>query len=117
MYKQVCAACHSMNYMFYRNLVDVCFTEDEAKAEAEEVNFYYHLCGELWCHRCSLFPICLTFYVLIRYRPHFWTNQFVCISLYFKQNRQQNNLFFCLLKMTASSYYDHVDVTFMCNTY
>ena len=37
MYKQVCAACHSMNYMFYRQLVDVCFTEDEAKAEAEEV--------------------------------------------------------------------------------
>jgi len=36
-YKQVCAACHSMNYMYYRNLVDVCFTEDEAKAEAEEV--------------------------------------------------------------------------------
>lgn len=36
-YKQVCAACHSMNYMYYRNLVDVCFTEEEAKAEAEEV--------------------------------------------------------------------------------
>lgn len=35
-YKQVCAACHSMDYMYYRNLVDVCFTEDEAKAEAEE---------------------------------------------------------------------------------
>ena len=26
-----------MDYMYYRNLVDVCFTEDEAKAEAEEV--------------------------------------------------------------------------------
>jgi ubiquinol-cytochrome c reductase cytochrome c1 subunit len=36
-YKQVCAACHSMNYMYYRNLIDVCFTEDEAKAEAEEI--------------------------------------------------------------------------------
>lgn len=35
-YKQVCAACHSMDYMYYRNLVDVCFTEGEAKAEAEE---------------------------------------------------------------------------------
>merc|ERR1712141_110945 len=33
-YKQVCAACHSMDYMYYRNLVDVCFTEDEAKNEA-----------------------------------------------------------------------------------
>lgn len=37
-YKQVCAACHSMNYMFYRNLVGVIMTEDEAKAEAEEIN-------------------------------------------------------------------------------
>lgn len=36
-YKQVCAACHSMNYMYYRNLVGVIMTEDEAKAEAEEV--------------------------------------------------------------------------------
>merc|ERR1711912_215734 len=36
-YKQVCAACHSMDYMYYRNLVDVCFTEEEAKKEAEEV--------------------------------------------------------------------------------
>lgn len=36
-YKQVCAACHSMNYMYYRNLVDACMTEEEAKAEAEEV--------------------------------------------------------------------------------
>ena len=26
-----------MNYMYYRNLVDVIFTEDEAKKEAEEV--------------------------------------------------------------------------------
>lgn len=36
-YKQVCAACHSMRLVAYRNLVDICFTEDEAKAEAEEV--------------------------------------------------------------------------------
>jgi len=35
-YKQVCAACHSMEYVCYRNLVDVIMTEDEAKAEAEE---------------------------------------------------------------------------------
>ncbi len=36
-YKEVCAACHSMNYMYYRNLVDACFTEEEAKAQAAEV--------------------------------------------------------------------------------
>ncbi|XP_074644590.1 cytochrome c1, heme protein, mitochondrial-like [Tubulanus polymorphus] len=36
-YKQVCAACHSMQYLHYRNLVGVSHTEDEAKAEAAEV--------------------------------------------------------------------------------
>ena len=36
-YKQVCAACHSMNYIAYRNLIGVCMTEEEAKKEAEEV--------------------------------------------------------------------------------
>lgn len=36
-YKQVCAACHSMKYIAYRNLVGVTHTEAEAKAEAEEV--------------------------------------------------------------------------------
>jgi len=36
-YKQVCAACHSMNFLSYRNLVDVILTEDEAKLEALEV--------------------------------------------------------------------------------
>jgi len=36
-YKQVCAACHSMQYVAYRNLVGVTHTEDEAKAQAEEV--------------------------------------------------------------------------------
>lgn len=35
-YKQICAACHSMNYMYYRNLVGTIMTEEEAKAEAEE---------------------------------------------------------------------------------
>lgn len=38
MYKQVCAACHSMEYMAYRRLINVSHTEEEAKAEAEEVN-------------------------------------------------------------------------------
>jgi len=36
-YKQVCAACHSLKYVAYRNLVGVCHTEEEAKAEAEEI--------------------------------------------------------------------------------
>jgi ubiquinol-cytochrome c reductase cytochrome c1 subunit len=37
-YKQVCAACHSMNYMYYRRLVNKTHTEDEAKAEAAQVD-------------------------------------------------------------------------------
>lgn len=37
MYKQVCSSCHSMDYVAYRHLVGVCYTEDEAKALAEEV--------------------------------------------------------------------------------
>lgn len=36
-YKQVCKACHSMQYIAFRNLVGVSHTEAEAKAEAEEV--------------------------------------------------------------------------------
>uniref|UniRef100_A0A6M2DLX5 Cytochrome c1, heme protein, mitochondrial n=1 Tax=Xenopsylla cheopis TaxID=163159 RepID=A0A6M2DLX5_XENCH len=35
-YKQVCAACHSLQYICYRNLVGVSHTEAEAKAEAAE---------------------------------------------------------------------------------
>jgi len=35
-YKQVCAACHSMNQMYYRHLVNIFLTEEEAKAEAAE---------------------------------------------------------------------------------
>ena len=35
-YKQVCAACHSLQYIAFRNLVGVSHTEAEAKAEAEE---------------------------------------------------------------------------------
>ena len=37
-YKQVCAACHSLQFVHYRDLVDVCFTEEEAKKEAAEVS-------------------------------------------------------------------------------
>lgn len=38
-YKQVCSACHSMEYLAFRNLVGVSHTEAEAKAIAEEVRF------------------------------------------------------------------------------
>ncbi|VDD83514.1 unnamed protein product, partial [Mesocestoides corti] len=36
-YKQVCAACHSMKYICYRQLVNHVLTEEEAKAECAEV--------------------------------------------------------------------------------
>jgi len=36
-YAQVCATCHSMNLLAYRNLVDTCYTEDEVRAMCEEV--------------------------------------------------------------------------------
>ena len=36
-YKQVCSACHSMKFLAYRNLVGIAYTEEEAKAEAAEV--------------------------------------------------------------------------------
>ncbi len=35
-YQQVCAACHSMQYVHWRQLVGVCYTEEEAKALAAE---------------------------------------------------------------------------------
>jgi ubiquinol-cytochrome c reductase cytochrome c1 subunit len=35
-YKQVCAACHSMRFLAFRNLVGVSHTEEEAKEIAEE---------------------------------------------------------------------------------
>lgn len=36
-YRQVCAACHSMEQLAYRHLVDVAYTEEEMKAIASEV--------------------------------------------------------------------------------
>lgn len=36
-YKQVCSACHSMKYTYYRHLVGVSHTEDEAKTEAADI--------------------------------------------------------------------------------
>lgn len=38
-YKQVCAACHSMNHTCFRHLVGVTHTEAEAKALALECNY------------------------------------------------------------------------------
>lgn len=35
-YKQVCAACHSLKYIHYREMVGVFLTEEEARKEAEE---------------------------------------------------------------------------------
>ena len=35
-YTQVCAACHSVSQLHYRNLVGVAYTEEEAKAMAAE---------------------------------------------------------------------------------
>jgi len=36
-YKEVCSACHSMKFMYFRYLTDVSHTEDEVKALAAEV--------------------------------------------------------------------------------
>ena len=36
-YQQVCAACHSVNQLSFRNLVGVAYSESEVKAMAEEL--------------------------------------------------------------------------------
>ena len=38
-YREVCAACHSLDRIAWRNLVGVSHTVDEAKAMAEEVDY------------------------------------------------------------------------------
>lgn len=38
-YKEVCAACHSLNLVAYRNLMDIGFSEDEVKAIAAESEY------------------------------------------------------------------------------
>lgn len=38
-YNQVCAACHSLNLIAFRNLVDVCYTEEEVKEIAKEFDY------------------------------------------------------------------------------
>jgi ubiquinol-cytochrome c reductase cytochrome c1 subunit len=35
-FKEVCASCHSLNYIAFRNLAEIGFSEDEIKAIAEE---------------------------------------------------------------------------------
>jgi len=35
-YAQVCASCHGLSAIAYRNLIGVCYTEEEAKAMAED---------------------------------------------------------------------------------
>lgn len=37
MYKEVCASCHSLKRIAYRHLVGVSHTEEEAKAEAADI--------------------------------------------------------------------------------
>lgn len=37
MYKEVCASCHSLKRIAYRHLVGVSHTQEEAKAEAAEI--------------------------------------------------------------------------------
>ena len=39
MYKEVCAACHSLEYLCFRHLTNISHTEDEVKAMAAEVLF------------------------------------------------------------------------------
>ncbi|KAI8040729.1 cytochrome c1, heme protein, mitochondrial [Drosophila gunungcola] len=64
-YKQVCSACHSMQYIAYRNLVGVSHTEAEAKAEAEQITVrdgpddtgnYYNRPGKLSDYFPSPYP-------------------------------------------------------------
>ena len=38
-YKEVCQACHSMKYFYWRMHVDVTHTKEEVKEMAAEVNF------------------------------------------------------------------------------
>ena len=40
MYKEVCQACHSLQYLTFRHHVDVTHTKEEMKAAASEVSIY-----------------------------------------------------------------------------
>ena len=49
-YKQVCASCHGLKRVAYRNLIGVSHTEEEAKALAAEetcASLYRHLVPSL----------------------------------------------------------------------
>ena len=48
----MCAACHSLEYIHYRDLVGVCYTEEEAKAMAADIEVSEHIQGQgrgAWC--------------------------------------------------------------------
>ncbi|CAL7943412.1 unnamed protein product [Xylocopa violacea] len=64
-YKNVCSACHSLQYICYRHLIGVTHTEDEAKALAEEIQVqdgpddtgaYFMRPGKLSDHIPSPYP-------------------------------------------------------------
>lgn len=42
MYKEVCAACHAMSLIAYRDLIGVAYTELEVKALAAEIEVTLH---------------------------------------------------------------------------
>ena len=50
-YQQVCAACHSVQQVHYRNLVGVAYTEEEAKEMAAEVGVHNVLLQNCLCRR------------------------------------------------------------------
>jgi ubiquinol-cytochrome c reductase cytochrome c1 subunit len=56
-YQQVCAACHSMNQLAWRNLVGVAYTEEEAKylASQSEVEDGPDSTGEMYSRPAKLF--------------------------------------------------------------
>ncbi|KAK2512481.1 hypothetical protein Q9233_016233 [Columba guinea] len=64
-YKQVCSACHSMEYLAFRNLVGVTHTEAEAKALAEEDYVFSLLTG--YCDP----PAGVTVREGLHYNPYF----------------------------------------------
>lgn len=80
-YKQVCSACHSMEYLAFRNLVGVSHTEAEAKAIAEEVRFSLRgkktkqmLCNiTLQLEKKVVFESLLTSDCMLRLRWRSWT--------------------------------------------
>ena len=62
MYQQVCATCHSLDLVHYRDLVGVAYTEDEAKAMALdiEVTGGWQLGWQPACRQgCECIALCL----------------------------------------------------------